>query len=272
MNMQDTSDMRAFVRVVERNSFSAAAEDLGISASAVSKLVARLEDRLGARLIRRTTRRLSLTPEGELYFARTRKILADIEDAEAEIARAGVAPRGLLRINTGSAFATHQLAHALPQFVASYPDLAVELSVTDHMVDLVEDYSDVAIRAGPVPDTNLSARKIADFERMICAAPSYLARYGVPQGAADLAKHVCISLTLAEATRWPFRTSRGIEQIEIAPRLTCDNAEVALRLALAGAGIVRLGDVLVSEPIRRGLLVPLLTDVHFAEPIALSAI
>jgi len=271
-NTEAVGDMRAFVRVVERQSFSAAAEDLSLTPSAVSRLVARLEDRLGARLLHRTTRRLSLTSEGELYFARARQIVSDIDEAEAEVARSRAAPRGHLHVNTSNAFATHQLAPVLPAFLVRYPDITVELSVTDRVVDLVEDYADVTIRAGRIPDTTLSARKIAEVARVICAAPSYLAQYGTPRVPADLAKHVCISLAVGEATRWPFRTARGIEQYDIPARVTSDNGEVALRLALDGAGIVRLGDLLVGEPIRRGMLVPLLADVHHAEPIALSAV
>src|SRR5947208_6294385 len=264
--------MRAFVRVDELQIVSAAAEDLSLTPSAVSRLVARLEDRLGARLLYRTTRRLSLTSEGELYFARARQIVSDIDEAEAEVARSRAAPRGHLHVNTSNAFATHQLAPVLPAFLVRYPDITIELSVTDRVVDLVEDYADVTIRAGRIPDTTLSARKIAEVARVICAAPSYLAQYGTPRVPADLAKHVCISLAVGEATRWPFRTARGIEQYDIPARVTSDNGEVALRLALDGAGLVRLGDLLVGEPIRRGMLVPLLADVHHAEPIALSAV
>src|SRR4051794_1267076 len=124
-------EMRTFVRVVERQSFSAAAQDLALTPSAVSKLITRLEDRLGARLLHRTTRRLSLTSEGELYFARARQIVADIEEAEAEVARARAVPRGHLHVNTSNAFATHQLAPVLPAFIARYPDITVGLSVTD---------------------------------------------------------------------------------------------------------------------------------------------
>jgi DNA-binding transcriptional LysR family regulator len=270
--MEPPGDMGAFVRVVERRSFSAAAEDLGLTPSAVSKLITRLEDRLGAQLLHRTTRRLSLTSEGEHYFVRARKILADIAEAEAEVARSQAAPSGRLRINTSIAFATYQLAPSLPEFIARYPHITVELSVTDRVVDLVEDHADVTIRAGRIPETTLSARQIADFQRIICASPKYLEERGTPHVPLDLASHTCISLAAADTMRWPFRSSRGIEQIQILPRLTSDNGDVVLRLALSGAGIVRLAELLVGEPIRRGKLVPLLTDVHHAEPIPLSAI
>jgi DNA-binding transcriptional LysR family regulator len=270
--MEPPGDMGAFVRVVERQSFSAAAQDLGLTPSAVSKLITRLEDRLGARLLHRTTRRLSLTSEGEHYFARARKIMVDIAEAEAEVARSRTAPGGKLRINTSIAFATYQLAPSLAEFIARYPNITVELSVTDRVVDLVEDHADVTIRGGRIPETTLSALRIADFQRVICASPEYLEQHGTPHVPLDLASHICISLAAADTMRWPFRCSKGIEQVQIIPRLTSDNGDVALQLALSGAGIVRLAELLVGEPIRRGELVPLLTDVHNAEPIALTAI
>ncbi len=270
--MDATDGMQAFVRVVEKQSFSAAATELALTPSAVSKLVTRLEARLGVRLLHRTTRRLALTSEGELYFARARAILADIEEIEAEIARTRGAPRGHLHVNTSIAFAVHQLAPALPAFLSRYPDVDVELSITDRVVDLVEDYADVTIRSGRIVDSTLCALRIADFERVICAAPSYLARHGMPRTPADLARHVCIVMAIPASRRWPFRTRAGIDYPEISPRITSDNGEVALRLALDGAGIVRLSTLMLAEPIRKGLLVPVLTDLHHADPLPVSAL
>jgi DNA-binding transcriptional LysR family regulator len=270
--MPAASDMRALVLVAQHQSFSGAAAALELTPSAVSKLVSRLEERLGVRLLHRTTRRLALTSEGDVYLARARQILADIEDMEAEVARSRGAPRGRLHVNTSNGFGVHQLAPALPDFLARYPDVEVELSITDRIVDLVADHADVTIRAGRINDLSLAARKIADFERTICAAPSYLARHGMPRAPADLAGHICIIMAHQTPSRWAFRTREGIDDVEIAARVTTDNADVSLRLALEGAGIVRLADVIVGEPIRRGLLVPLLTDVHYAEPLPLSAL
>jgi DNA-binding transcriptional LysR family regulator len=270
--MDTTGCMQAFVRVVEQRSFSAAATDLGLTPSAVSRLVSRLEERLGVRLLHRTTRRLALTSEGNLYFAHARRILTDIEEVEAEVARSRGAPRGHLHVNTSIAFAVHQLAPALPEFLMRYPEIKVELSVTDRIIDLVEDHCDVTIRAGRVLDTTLTARKIADFERVTCAAPSYLARHGIPRSPTDLANHVCIVMAIPASRRWPFRTRDGVDYPEIAPRVTTDNGETALRLALEGGGIVRLSTMMLAEPIHRGLLVPLLTDFHHAEPLPLSAL
>ncbi|MCZ7658042.1 MAG: LysR family transcriptional regulator [Xanthobacteraceae bacterium] len=265
--------MRVFVRAVERGSFSAAARDFGHTPSAVSKLVTRLEDRLGVRLIRRTTRRLALTPEGEIYFARARAILNDIEEAEAEVTRARGAPRGRLRINSGTAFGLHQLTPALPDFLARYPEIDIDLSITDRIVDLMEESADIAVRSGPIGNVPHIVRKIADLERVICAAPAYLARRGTPRSPADLARHDCIVISAQTGlNRWPFRTRAGVDVFEVRPRASTDDVEAAVRLATEGAGIVRLADVVVGGPIRRGELVPILADVNYVEPLPLSAV
>jgi DNA-binding transcriptional LysR family regulator len=165
-----------------------------------------------------------------------------------------------------------QLAPSLSEFLVSYPNIDLELSITDRVVDLVTEHADITIRAGPVVDVSLSARKIAEFERTICAAPSYPAQNGVPRTPAELANHLCIVMTIPASSRRPFVTNGGIGYAEIAPRAVTDSGETALRLALRGAGIVRLSDIILSDPIRRGLLVPVLTDVHHVEPIRLSAL
>jgi DNA-binding transcriptional LysR family regulator len=264
--------MQAFVRVVEHQSFSAAAGVLGLTPSAISKLVNRLEGRLGVRLLHRTTRRLTLTAEGNTYFVRARQILADIEDVEAEVVKSRASPRGRLHVNTNNAFANHQLAPALPEFLTQYPDIEIELSITDRVIDPVAEGADVTIRTGRIVDTSLSALKIAEFERTICAAPSYLAQHGVPRTPADLASHICIVMALPPSTSWPFWTPDGIENVEISPRVTTGTTEATLQLALNGAGIVRLGDFVLGDSIRHGLLVPLLTDVHHVERLPLSAL
>jgi len=271
--MEPSSEMRVFVRALDRGSFSAAAGDLELTPSAVSKLVSRLEDRLGVRLLLRTTRRLALTPEGEIYLARARQILADIDDAEAEVGRARGAPRGLLRVNSVTAFGLYQLTPALHHFLVRFPEINVELSTSDRIIDLVEENVDVAIRCGSVTDGALTVRKIAGLEWVICAAPAYLERRGTPRAPSDLKDHDCIIMTTGPThKRWPFRASTGVDAIEITPRVTVADGEAALRLALEGAGIIRLSDVIVGAPIRAGQLVPVLTDVHHVEPLPLSAV
>lgn len=270
--MDATSDLRVFVRVMDRGNFSQAAKDLGLTPSAVSKLVSRLEDRLGVRLLERSTRRLALTPEGETFLVRARRIVADIEEAEAEVARVRGAPRGKLRINSGTAFGLHQLTLALPDFLARYPEIDIELSITDRLVDLIEEQTDIAVRSGHIPEGPFVQRKLADLQRVICAAPSYLKQRGTPQTAADLKAHDCIVVAGPGLSRWPFKTRAGIDIIDVRPRVVTDNAEAALRMAIEGGGIVRLSDVIVGDPLQKGELVPLLTATHHVEPFPLAAI
>ncbi|MGI8525652.1 MAG: LysR family transcriptional regulator [Pseudolabrys sp.] len=272
MNMKIASDLRVFVRVMDRGSFSAAAEDLGLTPSAVSKLVSRLEDRLGVRLLARTTRRLVLTAEGETFLARARRIIADIEEAEAEVMRVRGAPRGRLRINAGTAFGLHQLAPALADFLARYPDINVELAITDRLVDLVEEQADLAVRSGHIPEGPFVTRKIADLQRVICAAPSYLKRRGTPRAPSDLARHDCITIEGPGLDQWPFETGNGVAVTQIKSRVRTDDAEAALRLAIDGAGIIRMSDAIVGDPLRKGELVALLAGAHHVEPFPLMAI
>ncbi|RAI42438.1 LysR family transcriptional regulator [Rhodoplanes roseus] len=270
--MDQVTDMRAFVQVIQRGSFSAAAEDLGLTPSAVSKLVSRLEDRLGVRLLHRTTRRLALTPEGETYLVRARDILSAIDDAETEVARASTTPRGRLRLNTGSAFMLHELAATLPDFLNRHPEIEIEITVTDRVDNLVEN-ADVAICIGPIADRSLVARRFAHTERGIFAAPRYLERRGVPQSPDDLDGHDCIVLSsVPSINQWPFRAGNEIRSFEARGRLVVDDAEAALRLAVSGAGLVHLSDLLVGNAVRRGELVPLLTEHHMVEPIPISAV
>jgi DNA-binding transcriptional LysR family regulator len=215
---------------------------------------------------------LALTPEGETFLSRARRIVADIEEAEAEVARVRGAPRGKLRINSGTAFGLHQLAPALAEFLARYPEIDVELSITDRLVDLIEEQSDIAVRSGHIPDGPFIQRKVADLQRVICAAPAYLARRGTPKVAADLKGHDCIVVAGPGLNRWPFKSRSGVDVVEVRPRVTTDDAEAALRLAIEGAGIIRLSDVIVGSPLRDGELVALLTDIHHVEPFPLSAI
>jgi DNA-binding transcriptional LysR family regulator len=270
--MEAASDLRVFVRVMERGSFSAAARDLGLTPSAVSKLMSRLEDRLGARLMERSTRRLALTPEGEGFLARARRIVREIEEAEAEVMRARGAPRGELHVNAGTAFGLHQLAPALAHFLARYPEINVRLTITDRLVDLIDEQADIAVRSGHIPQGAYVQRKLVELRRVICASPDYIARRGVPRSAHDLENHDCILVAGPGLNRWPFKTTGGIDVVEIHPRVTTDDAEAALRLAVGGAGIIRMSDVIVGEPLRKGLLVPLLVDSHHVEPHPLSVI
>jgi len=271
--MGQSDEMAAFLRIVDRGGFAAAARGSPLTPSALSKLVQRLEGRLGVRLLTRTTRRIALTPEGETYAARARDILALIEAAEAEVTAGRGRPRGHLRVNTGTAYARHRLIPILPAFFERYPEITLDLVVTDRRVDLMEDGADVVLRTGALEDSSLVARKIADGCRVICAAPSYLARRGVPQRPEDLLRHDCIVLHgLARLTAWPFRGTDGIVTLPVRGPVTTDSAEALRDLALAGLGIIRVSEYFVRGAIQDGRLVPLLEAEHASEEVPVWAI
>ncbi len=270
------AELNALVSAVEHGGFSAAARHLGVTPSAVSKTITRLEERLGVRLMNRSTRRLTLTPEGETLVNRGRRILAEMDEAEQEVTRSRASPRGLLRMHTLVAFGLHQLPPVLPEFLARYPEMQIELTVSDRLVDLVEEGGDLAVRSGRLPDSNLVARKIFDSERVICAAPAYLKRHGTPRVPDDLLRHNCLYIGEPPALRrWPFddpHAPGGIRTIEVAGNLAANNAETVLQLGLLGLGIFRLGELVVAEHLRAGRLLPLLADVHHVEPLPLHAV
>ena len=270
--MDRTAEMTAFVRAVETGGFSAAARGLGLTPSALSKLVGRLEDRLGVRLLHRTTRRLQLTAEGETFFNRARPILTALDEAEAEVAAAGAQPRGLLRINCGSAFGRHQLTPAIPRFLERYPETELDLTIDDLAPVPTDERYDLTIRIGALDESSAVARRICNLERVICAAPAYLERHGIPRTPDDLQRHNCLWITsLPALRRWPFDTDDGIRVVHISGNIVANNAETVLQLAVAGVGITRLTDVIVGDALRRGALVPVLTEWHHVEPVPLYA-
>jgi DNA-binding transcriptional LysR family regulator len=270
--MDRSAEMTAFVRSVDTGSFSAAARELNLTPSALSKLVTRLEDRLGARLLQRTTRRLHLTPEGEAFYLRARRILAEMDEAEAEVLQSGSHPQGLLRLHCGSAFGMHQLAPAIPHFLERHPGVHLDITINDLPPAAVEEGIDLAIRIGQLDESSMVARRICNLERVICAAPSYLAKHGTPRTPDDLHQHNCLWITsLPVLRRWPFDTDDGIRVVHIDGNVVANNAETVLQLTVAGVGITRLTDVIVGDAIQRGELVPILSDWHHVEPVPLFA-
>ena len=264
--------MTAFVRSVDGGGFSAAARELGLTPSALSKLVTRLEDRLGARLLQRTTRRLQLTPEGEAFYVRSRRILADMDEAEAEVVAAGVRPTGLLRLHCGSAFGMHQRAPAIPLFLERHDGVELDITISDEPLVGLGEGVDLAIRIGPLDESSMVARRICNLERVICAAPSYLERCGTPRTPDELQQHNCLWITsLPVLRRWPFDTDDGIRVVHIDGNVVANNAETVLQLAMAGVGITRLTDVIVGDAIGRGELIPILSEWHHVEPVPLYA-
>jgi DNA-binding transcriptional LysR family regulator len=271
--MDRATEMAVLVASIEHGGFTAAAERLGLTPSAVSKAVTRLERRLGTKLLARTTRRIALTTEGQTYFDAAKRILADLDDVESTLMARQAEVSGRVRINVGVAFAVYQLAPVLTEFRRRHPDVQLELSISDHIVDVIGSGIDVAIRTGPIGDDRLVGRRFADIRRVICASPDYLAEYGMPRAPEDLTRHTCINVTtVRHFSLWPFRTKAGVVTIDTAGAAMVDNAIGCLALGIAGFGIVRLGDLLLKEAIENGQLVPILTEHHVAETVPLQLV
>jgi len=267
------SEMAAFVRVVEAKGFSAAGPALGLTPSAVSKLVTRLETRLGVRLLQRTTRAINLTQEGEAFYAAARRIVGEIETLEDELRGRRGTPQGVLRVTTSLAFATHQLAPVLPEFTARHPLVQLEISPTDRVIDMVEEGIDVALRIGRLSDSSFMARRIGEDIRLICASPDYLARHGTPKRPQDLVRHQCIvSRERAYLNRWSFREEGGVREIEVGGRVAVNEGEAQMQFALQGLGIVRLTRLTVAQAVREGRLVSLLAEFSADEPVPIHAV
>ncbi|MDZ5454409.1 LysR family transcriptional regulator [Labrys sp. ZIDIC5] len=259
-------EMEVFVTAAELRSFSAAGRKLHLSPSAVSKLVTRIEDRLGARLLVRTTRTLQLTPEGETYLGRAQAILADIAETERMISSGGeVVPSGRLRVSASVGFGARCVVPVLPDFLARYPKVELDLSLTDDVIDLVEEKADIAIRSGPLRDSTLKARKILESRRVITASPGYLARHGMPATPEDLERHNCLLFNFRRGLdSWPFRDpgSASLRRVQVSGNLQANNGPTMRKLCLDGLGLVRLGRFHVQPDIDAGLLVPLLEDYN----------
>lgn len=271
--VDSSAEMAIFQRVAERGSFAGAAVDVGLSPSAVAKLISRLEARLGARLINRTTRRLALTAEGEIYLERVRDILAAIESAEAEIASARRSPRGHLRVHTFPFIARHHLAPVLRDFLTRYPEITFDFLITNRIVDIVGENVDIALRLGALDDSALVARKVVDFRRIVCASPSYLARNGRPVQPADLVNHSCLTRSRDPGSAtWQFRVGGELVEVNVQGRVSADSMEMLLDLAIEGVGILRAGEDVVAEAIQKGQLEPLLQDFQDMERYPLWAL
>ncbi|HLT76282.1 MAG TPA: LysR family transcriptional regulator [Ferrovibrio sp.] len=260
--MSRLADMEVFVAVAEAGSFTAAADGLRITPSAVSKVIGRLEDRLGTRLLHRTTRRVSLTPEGRAYLDQVRQILADIDAVESSVGGAEAEPRGQLRINVAHGFGMTQIVPIIPRFMARYPKVDVRITFADHVVDLVAEGDDIAIRMGTPGDDSLIARKLGSHARLVCAAPSYLERHGVPQKPADLLHHNCLLFDSAESlNHWPFyRPDGSIERISVRGNFRANSGDALFRLLLDGVGLCYAADFGIAEALREGSLVTVLQD------------
>ncbi|WP_262268094.1 LysR family transcriptional regulator [Microvirga yunnanensis] len=260
--------MQVFVRVATLGSFSAAARALHLSQTMVTKHVAALEDRLGVKLLHRSTRKLALTEAGRSYLAACERILAEIEEADASASLDRVEPRGMLRLNVPLTFGFRQVVPALAEFSRLYPAVSFDLGLADRYVDLVEEGWDLAVRIGRLKDSSLVVRRLAACRTVVCASPAYLAAHGTPRTLEDLARHNCLGYTLPSAigaSRWTF----GIDGAVVMPiqgNLRANNGDALLAAAVAGQGLIYQPTFIVGDSLRAGDLVPVLRDYPTYEP------
>jgi len=249
--MDRLSSLEIFIKVLDTGSFTAAAQTLSVSKSHVSKQVRQLEDRLGVRLINRTTRRVSATDAGQAFYDRCARLIEELDEAERAVSQLNRTPAGTLRINVPVSFGIRHLGSVIGTFMAKHEHLQVELSMSDRVVNIVDEGFDLAIRIGNLADSSLIARRLAPVSLLLCASPDYLSRRGRPTALADLKEHDCLLYRyLSTGNTWCL----GGESIRVDGRLLSDNGDVLTDAALAGVGIALLPDFLIAEHIRAGTL------------------
>ncbi|MEM6713550.1 MAG: LysR family transcriptional regulator [Cyanobacteria bacterium P01_D01_bin.6] len=260
--MDRFNDLTLFVRVAQVLSFSEVARQLGMSPSGVSRAVQRLEERLGVRLLQRTTRSLSLTPDGAVYFERGLRILEELEEVELTLSQTRSVPRGVLRVDLSAALGRIHIAPALAKLVGQYPELQVQVSLSDRIVDLNDEGIDVSVRVGSSSDSRLIIYPLAKAPFTVCAAPSYLAHRGRPETPAELAGHNCLNFVYPQSGRrfeWLFEQDGEPFEQAVAGNLAFDSTEALVESAIAGAGIIQVHDYIAGKALQQGLLEPLLT-------------
>jgi DNA-binding transcriptional LysR family regulator len=247
--------MEVFARVFELGGFSAAARALHLTPSAISKLVGRLEARLGARLVNRSTRGLQFTPEGRLFYDRSIRLLADLEEVERSVAQAEI-PSGKIRVSANVPVGRQLLLPIVPAFLEAYPKLSLEISLTDQVIDLLEQRTDVALRSGPLKNSQLIARKLGAVRMMIVGSPGYFARHGIPKTPDELSRHNRLGFNYARASKgWPL-IDKGVERtIPPSGNVQASDGDALRTLALSGVGLVRLASFMVRDDIAANRLV-----------------
>ncbi|MBW8905516.1 MAG: LysR family transcriptional regulator [Betaproteobacteria bacterium] len=260
--MDRVAAMQVFALVVETGSFAKAAERLALSTSAASRHIAELETHLQTRLLNRTTRRVSLTESGRAFYERAVQLLADLAEAEQEASSAAVVPRGTIRLTTSVNFGVRHVAPAIAAFLAEHREVRFDVSLSDRIVDLVEEGFDLAIRIGAPVAENLVARKLGETRLVPCASPGYLAEHGAPKTPEDLAEHSCFTYEYVSPRHvWRFRDRSGAERtVRVSGRLHSNNGDLLAEAAASGAGIVFEPAFIVGPEVRAGRLVPLLQD------------
>ena len=270
--MSSLAEMAVFVKTVTTTSLSAAARELGVSTAAVSRKLAALEARLGVRLLNRTTRRISLTDEGARYYEACVRILAEIEEAEAQATARRLEPQGILKVALPATFGHKHIAPLIPEFSRRYPGIQLALSLSDRWINVIDEGFDLAIRIAELQDSSLAARKLAPNPRVVCASPAYLARHGTPQTPADLIRHNCLTITEFQMT-WDYKDPLGKSgEVRVAGRYACDNWEVLRTWAVAGLGIALKSVWDVRRELEEGSLVRLFPDYTFGSDVGIYAV
>jgi DNA-binding transcriptional LysR family regulator len=270
--MDKLASLKAFAKVVETGSFSEAGRQLRLSRSAISKYVAELEESLGVQLLNRTTRHASPNENGQLYFERALVILSELDAADQAVTHLQSTPRGLLRINAPMSFGTIRLGPALADFMIKYPEMQLQLVLSDDLVDPVQDGFDVTLRIAELESSSLIARKIAPMPRVICASPDYLKRHGTPHHPQDLRDHVSLTYGfLLTGNQWKLTGADGEHWIQPAWSLCVNNAEVLRDVAVKGRGVALIPEFIAREALQKGRLKVILKD-FWAPPLTLYAI
>ena len=262
------ADLGFFSTLASAGSLSAAARELGVTTPAVSKHLALMESRVGVALVNRTTRRMSLTPEGELYLAHARRILGEIDGMEELLGVSKATPKGLLRVNATLGFGRSHVAPVISRFVRKYPQVEVQLQLSVNPPALTDDAFDICIRFGAPPDSRVIARRIAGNRRLLCAAPAYLAKHGMPKVPNDLTQHNCIGIRQGEEAYGVWRLSSGrgrnasVEAVKTRGNLATNDGEIAVNWALDGHGILMRAEWDIERYLRNGRLVQVLPQYH----------
>ena len=267
--MDNLGGILAFVRTAEARNFTKAAQQLGMSPSGVSKAISRLEEQFKVRLLHRTSRTVTMTPEGTVFYERCRQIVADLEDAEQMLSQARELPQGALRITLPLSVGRLHLARVLPEFAQRYPEVTLSASFSDRLIDLIDEGYDVAVRLGKPPDSRLIARQLAVGRMVTCAAPAYLSRHGTPRAPEDLADHNCIQFVAPNTGRsfeWRFQRDGKRFGVAVSGNLALDHAEALVEAALAGTALIQISSYVTAAAIRAGDLKAVLTEFQVEAP------
>lgn len=259
-------EMRTFAAVVDGGSFVQAADALDMSKPAVSRHVAELEQRLGVRLLQRTTRKLSLTEEGRLFYGRCKSVLADVEVAEEEITAKSIAVKGLIKVNVPVSFGLLELAPLWPDFMTRYPDVELDITLADRIVDLVEEGYDLAVRIARLPNSSLVSRKLASTRLVLCASPAYLKKHRKPKHPSELAEHAVLSYSLlATGDQWDFEGPGGKVSVTVKPVMRTNSGDTCIAAARKSKGVILQPSFMVSADLLSGALVELMPDYRSTE-------